>query len=386
MSRRDNVIILVSGMMAGDPDQGGATWAVLQYILGFQKLGHTVYFVEPLNQNAIPPGGSLAGSRSAAYFRNVVAEFGLLDNSALLLQGTFETVGLSYQKLREVVKDVDILVNISGMLEDENLVSPIPKRIYVDLDPAFNQLWHATQGIDMRFKGHNRFVTVGQAIGTSECSVPVCGIEWKAIFPPVVLERFSGDREIHHDAFTTIANWRAYGSIEYDGVLYGQKAHSVRTFMDLPLKSPNTFTLALSIDSAEKKDLQALSMGGWKLLDPVAVAGTPGKYRAFVEGSRAEIGIAKSGYVVSRCGWFSDRSACYMACARPVVCQDTGIRRSLPVGCGLFSFSNADEAIAGIDAINSNYAFHSRAAREIASEYFNSSRVLAKLVELSAVA
>src|SRR5260370_16173988 len=181
--------IIVSGMIAGDPRQGGAAWAVLQYVLGLRRLGHEVYLVEPLSRKAIRPSGAALGySENAAYFRQVATDFGLEGNWSLVLEGTTETVGLPYPELRNIARGADALLNISGMLDREDLIAEIPVRAYLDLDPVFNQLWHATQGIDMRFSAHNRFVTVGNALGRPECSIPTCGLPWITTFQPVVLE------------------------------------------------------------------------------------------------------------------------------------------------------------------------------------------------------
>src|SRR4051794_28438078 len=151
---RPRLTVLFSGMIAADPHQGGATWAVLQYVLGFRRLGHDVYFVEPVQESSLQPAGAvLETSENAAYFRRVVAEFGLERSAALLLAGSRQTVGLSHDELRSVCRRADLLVNISGMLADEDLTGRIPVRVYLDLDPGFIQLWHETQGIDMRFAG-----------------------------------------------------------------------------------------------------------------------------------------------------------------------------------------------------------------------------------------
>ena len=173
--------ILMSGMMAGDPRQGGATWAVLQYLLGFRRLGHEVLFVEPVK--AMSP-------ESTAYFREVVRDFGLEKGAALLLGGTRETVGLGYDELRDAVKRCDVLFNISGMLADPALIERVPRRVYLDLDPAFIQLWHAEYGIDMRFDAHTHFVTVGLALGSASCPVPTCGREWITTLQPIVLDEW----------------------------------------------------------------------------------------------------------------------------------------------------------------------------------------------------
>ena len=373
--------ILLSGRIAAVPYQGGATWAVLQYLLGFKRLGHDVYFVEPVGEAALRPADtSLARSTNAAYFGRVMAEFGLEGTSALLLAGTRQTVGLPYDRLHEIARRADVLVNISGLLADEALTENIPLRAYLDLDPAFTQLWQAVEGINMRFADHNHFVTVGQAIGQPGCDVPTCGLEWITTSQPVVLERWSAARHITHDALTTIANWRGYGSIEHGGALYGQKAHSLRQFFSLPTLTEEKFVLALAIHPEERKDLAALRDNGWRLTDPARVAHTPASYQRFVQGSKAEFGIAKSGYVAARCGWFSDRSACYLASGRPVIAQETGFGRFLPVGAGLFAFQTIEEVLASLEALNGDYDRHARAARAVAEEYFDSDRVLNRLL------
>jgi hypothetical protein len=368
-------------MIAADPHEGGATWAVLQYLLGFRRLGHEIFFVEPIQPKALGPEfAGLAASQNAAYFREVVCQFGLAAHSALLLAGTEETVGLSHAELRAIARDTDVLINISGMLEDPALLEPIPRRVYLDLDPAFIQLWHHAYSIDMRFAAHTHFVTVGRQIGRADCPIPTCGLEWIPTFQPVVLEEWPVGRKIEHDALTTIANWRGYGSVEHEGQHYGQKAHSLRQFFALPRLCPEKFAPALAIHPGETGDLAALAENGWQVLDPAAVAATPNSYRDFIQGSKAEFGIAKTGYVYSRSGWFSDRSACYLASGRPVLAQETGFSRDLPTGEGLFAFQTMDEIIAAIEEMNSDYARHSRAARRLAEEYFESGKVLTRLL------
>jgi hypothetical protein len=378
----DRLTILLSGMIAADTYQGGATWAVLQYLLGFRRLGHHVYLIEPIPPSALRPRGvDLARSVNAAYFQAVAAEFGLGETAALLLAGTRQTVGLDYAGLCRAAARADLLVNISGMLTEQDLLAPVPVRVYLDLDPAFVQLWHAAQGIDMRFAGHTHFVTVGRAVGTPGCDVPTCGLAWITTWQPVVLAQWPAADLVVHHALTTVGNWRGYGSVEHQGTHYGQKAHSLRRFMALPTRTRERFLLALAIDPGEVKDLAALAANGWSLADPRRVASTPGDYRRFIQGSKGEFGIAKSGYVAARCGWFSDRSACYLASGRPVLAQETGFSRFLPVGEGLFAFQTAEDVLAGIEAMNRDYARHARAARALAEEYFDSDRVLGRLLQ-----
>ena len=380
--RRERLTILFSGMVAGDPYQGGATWSVLQYVLGLRRLGHRVVLVEPVPADKLGPAGRpLDESVNAAYFARVMRAFALEGDSSLLLSGTRETVGLPYPVLAALASEADLLLNVSGMLRDADLLERIPVRAYLDLDPVFNQMWQEVEGIDTGLDGHTHFVTVGQAVGRPGCPVPTCGRTWLPTLPPVVLDCWPVGRRLLHDGMTTVANWRGYGSIRHEGVLYGQKAHSVRGLVSLPSRTSERVAVALSIHPDERGDLEALRVNGWQLLDPERAAGTPSTYRRFVRGSKGELGVAKSGYVLGRSGWFSDRSACYLAAGRPVVAQDTGFDRFLPTGSGLLSFATVDDAVSAVDDVNRRYEEHRRAARALAEEHFESGRVLSRLLE-----
>jgi hypothetical protein len=378
--------ILFSGMIAGVPYQGGATWAVLQYLLGLRDLGHDVLFVEPVSALALRPADvPLSATENAIYFGEVCSIFDLRD-AALILNETRETVGLSYDQVVAVARRADLLINIAGMLTDEELTGRIPVRLYLDLDPAFTQLWHVVQGIDMRFAGHTHFATVGLAIGHAMCPVATCGHEWITTPQPIVLREWPVANGIVRDALTTVANWRGYGSVEHDGVLYGQKAHALRSFFSLPTCTDERFELALAIHPDEREDLGALRANGWRLLDPTEVVATPDQYQQFIQGSKAEFGIAKSGYVASQCGWFSDRSVCYLASGRPVIAQETAFSQFLPTGAGLLAFKTADDVLIAIDALRSDYPRHVRAARRIAENVFDASKVLPRLLRQVGVA
>ena len=362
--------ILFSGMVAGDPGQGGASWSILQYVLGLRALGHRVRLVEPVDR--LDP-------EVVSYFERLVSDFGLEGEAALLVRGGRATVGASYGELVAWAAEADALLNVSGMLRDEELVCPPPLRVFLDLDPAFNQLWHA-EGIEMGFDLHNRFVTVGLGLGEPECPVPTCGREWIKTLPPVFLPRWQRATG-SGTAFTTVANWRGYGSVTWEGKRYGQKAHSLRKLLDVPRLTSERLAPALAIHPEEAEDLAALRSHGWEQVDPVAAAGTPGRYADFVRASKGEIGIAKEGYAESRCGWFSDRSACYLASGRPVVAQDTGFPRHLPTGEGLLAFATAAEAAAAIEAVSGDYERHAGAARALAENLFDSRTVLRRLLD-----
>jgi hypothetical protein len=198
----------------------------------------------------------------------------------------------------------------------------------------------------------------------------------------VVLEHWPAQKPEPGGAFTSIASWRGpFGPVEYQGKTYGLRVHEFRKFAALPRLSSAQFDLALDIDPAETKDISLLAENGWRLLDPRQVAGSPARYRQFVQQSGAELMIAKNMYVASRGGWFSDRSLCYLASGRPVLAQDTGFTDRYPSGEGLVAFTTLEEAVAGVDTICRDYPRHARAARAIAEEYFDSDKVLGRLLE-----
>lgn len=363
--------IVVAGRAFDVAGQAGATWAVLQYVLGLRELGYDVWLLEPVAQ---------LKEATVRTSEALSAEFELGSRAALLVGDDGDTVGASPRSVRAACDSADALLDLSGVLAGHELLERFAVRAYVDLDPAFNQLWHAS-GIDRGFDSHSHHFTVGLNIGQDDCGAPTCGADWMPTPPPVALSAWPVAPPRLHGALTSLANWRSYGSIEWCGVRYGQKAHSLRRLTELPSSSTQRFVLALAIDPAEDAERLALSAGGWELADPHRVAGSPSAYRHFISRSKAEIGVAKAGYVTARCGWFSDRSACYLASGRPVLAQDTGIGGRLPVGEGLLTFEDADGALAALDALDSNYAAHAAAAREIAESHLDARLVLGRMLE-----
>jgi len=380
MTPHGRLSIFVAGMVAGQPGHGGASWAVLQYVLGLRALGHEVTLVDPVTIAAEQGGAAFAASPAAAYFHRLVEDFGLHDAAALLRCGTTATLGLPHAALVARAQRADMLLNISGMLREPAIVEPIPRRVFLDLDPAFNQMWQA-QGIDMGFDRHTHFVTIASNIGTPGCTVPTCGRDWITTPQPILLDHWPVADQIIHDGMTTVANWRSYGSVTHDGVFHGQKAHAWRELIPLPTRTRERCLPALAIHPGDDRDLAALRAAGWHLLDPAVCCGTPADYRRFVQGSKAELAIAKQGYVLSQCGWFSDRSICYLASGRPVIAHDTGFDHHLPTGAGLFAFATIDDIAAAVDVINADYPHHCRAAREIAAAHFDARSVLPRLLE-----
>jgi hypothetical protein len=365
--------ILLSGMLAGVPGQGGATWAALQYLEGLRELGHEVLLVEEVPSGTLADGGAVP-----RYFRSLPLRRG---GAALLERRSERTLGLSLAELERFAGQADLLLNLSGTLRNQRLLQPIEVRAFLDLDPCFNQIWHE-QGHDLSLEAHTHFVTVGTRVGAPDCAVPTCGREWILTLPPVCLGQWPCRADApRYDAFTTVGHWRSYGSVERDGVRYGQRAHSLRRIIELPRRASARFQLALGIHPEERADLQALQDNGWGLLDPASVASTPQLYRELVAGSKAELCVAKSGYVDSRCGWFSDRSACYLASGRPVVAQDTGFGDAIPAGEGLLGFSTLEQAAEAVEEVEAHYERHRLAARELAQEHLDARKVLSELLQ-----
>jgi hypothetical protein len=373
VAKQGGLRIVLAGMLAGDPRQGGATWAVLQYLDGLAALGHDVLLIEPVPRRALE-----RASATRTYFDSLPVDE---DRVALLATETEETIGVSYTRLASFAAEADLLLNISGMLRHERLLQEIDVRAFLDLDPGFNQVWHA-QGEDMGFELHTHFVTVGGLLGTAGCPIPTHGRDWIATLPPVVLDDWPvAPDPPSRDAFTSVGNWRSYGATEHEGIRYGQRAHSLRELIGLPRRADARFELALGIHPQEAADVEALSANGWRLLDPLRVAGTPDAYRDFVRSSKAELCVAKSGYVASRGGWFSDRSACYLASGRPVAAQETGFAELLPTGEGLLAFATVDEAAQATAEIDAHPERHRAAARALAAEHLDATKVLGRMLE-----
>jgi hypothetical protein len=367
------VRVILGAMVAGVPGHGGATWAALQYALGLRALGHDVLVLDEVRG----PGDPAAREACLA---GVVDAFGL-DGRAALLSGAGSSLGIGYDEVLAFARDAELLVNLAGTVRDPRVLEAVRRRLLVDLDPAFTQLWHA-QGVDVGIGAHDRFASVGLRLHGEECTVPDSGVRWEPTLPPVALDHWPRAEEEPSEGVTTIANWRSYGTIEHDGVRYGQKAHSVRALIDLPRRTAEPPRFALLIDPAERQDIASLHAHGWVLIDAAGETATPASYARFVRASAAELGIAKEGYVVSRCGWFSDRSTCYLASGRPVVAQRTGWERVLPEGEGLLGFDTVAEAAEGIAAVTAEPARHAAAARAVAEEHLDARRVLPALLEV----
>jgi hypothetical protein len=377
----DSVVIAAS--LAQRPLHGGHAWALLQWVLGFKNLGWRVLLVDRLALDMYCDG---AGKPCPAdrginvpRFLEVMRRFELEEDFALLREGS-EPIGISRAEVVRRARSAGLFMNVMGFLDDEEILAAAPRRVFLDIDPGFGQMWSALELHDL-FAGHDDFATVGLNIGKPGCSVPTLGFEWIPTLPPVVLDEWPmSTRSIR--PFTSVATWRGpYDPVEFEGRTYGLRVHEFRQFALLPTLTDAEFELALDIDSGEATDLVLLKENGWRLVDPRDHTQTPQSYRLFIQQSEAEFAVAKGMYVKTRSGWFSDRSACYLASGKPVVAQDTGYSAALPVGDGLLTFRTTEEARAAVEDVRAGYPRHARDARMLAEEHLDSRRVLTKLLE-----
>jgi hypothetical protein len=382
--------VIVAGALAQRPQVGGHAWVFLQYLLGFQRLGWDVHFVDRIEPDMCVDDAGLPAPFEASanlhYLDSVMHAFGFDERWTLLYDGGRKVAGRPREDVLELARRSSLLLNVMGYLDDEEILAAAPLRVLLDIDPGFGHMWQEL-GLHALFRGHDRYVTVGGRIGAPDCVIPTCGIEWVTTKPPVELCEWPVSRPPDSPRFTSVVSWRgAFGPLEYGGRTYGLRAHEFRRFFELPSLTSVAFEVALDIHEADGDDARRLEENGWVLVDPRSSAGDPWRYRTYIQGSSAELMIAKNLYVDTRSGWISDRSACYLATGRPVLAQDTGIQDLLPCGEGLVTFSTLDEAAAGAEEIVGSYERHSRAARALAEEHLAAGRVLPRLLEALGVA
>lgn len=366
--------VVIGAAIAHRAGYGGHAWALLQYVLGFRELGFEVTFVDRLESEMLD--GSDPG-RAIAYLRGLLEPDGI-PYTVLGGDGT-ALAGLSRTQMLERTRQARFLLNVMGFVRDPELLEAANRRVFLDIDPGFGQVWRELGLVDV-FAGHDVFVTVGRNVGSDGCGVPLCGLHWLTIPHPVVLERcppVAGGA-----GFTSVGSWRGpYDSLDFRGRRLGLRAHEFRRFAELPRRVCGEFQVAFEIDAEDWRDIQLLRDRGWRLLDPKIAAGDPHTYLRFVQRSRAELTVAKGIYVELQSGWLGDRTACYLASGKPVLVQDTGLASHYPLGEGLLAFSTIEEAVEGVRNIDADYTGHARAARSLAEREFDAARVLATLLE-----
>lgn len=374
--------------MMGRCPFGGQTWLYLNWLQGLSRLGHDVWYVEddcvwPYDpvQNTVTSDCTYA----VGHLRNCLERIGLKDHWAFRLMGKDGGCwGLSSGRLDELYRTCDALLNIVGAtdLREEHLKAPL--RVYVECDPVTAELRLANGDPHTQeaFANHHVLFTYGENYGAADCGVPLNGLRYEITRQPVDVDLWPMAIEPEAVYFTTIGNYRQKGSdVEYQGQVYHwSKHHEWEKFLDLPRRTRQPFELAmLPDDLADRKRLESY---GWRLVPPLQMSlDIFGAYPHYIRRSRAEFTVAKDQNVRLRSGWFSERDACYLACGKPVVAQDTGFGNILPTGRGLFAVRTVEEAADAVEAINRDYRAHCAAARAIAEEYFDARRVASRLLE-----
>jgi hypothetical protein len=356
----------------------------LQYVVGLAQLGHDVYFLEdsdeyPSCYNPVSNTTEIDPTYGLQFAARVFGRAGLAERWAYYDTHTSCWLGPCANKIVDICTTADLLLNLSGVNPLRPWTAKIPARAFVDTDPAFTQIRHLTDQKALALASrHTAFFSFGENIHRGTSAVPHDKFPWQPTRQPVVLDAWAFTPGVPDGLFTTVMQWDSYQMHHYEGTLYGMKSISFGPYLDLPSQAGRHFELALGSPSAPRS---TLLRKGWLLRDSFNVTRDPWTYQRYIRQSKAEFSLAKHGYVVSQSGWFSERSAAYLASGRPVLVQDTGFSQWLGGGAGAVPFTNLEEAVAGIEAINSRYEFHCQAARAVAEEYFDARVVLPYLIE-----
>jgi hypothetical protein len=369
-----SVSTVVAGAISSKLHNGGEAWVRMSWLRAARAVGRDAWLIEQISHPS---------PEHVRYFQDVTAWFGLADRAILADAGGRAVVGPDDIDPRDVADAADVLLNISGHLHGPTLFERFSRRVLIDIDPGFTQMWHAQGLTGAMVDGHDALATIGENIGDDDCAIPTGGLPWIPTRQPTCVADWEAGGAPVANCFTTVASWRgSYGPVEHDGHRYGVKAHEFRKVLDLPARCPGAhLEIALDIHAGDHSDRTALVDHGWALSDPAAASATPERFRQYVHRSSAELSVAQGMYVATNSGWFSDRTVRYLASGRPVVVQDTGFTRNLPVGEGLLSFDDAAGAAEAVREVLDDYPRHAAAARRIAEEHFGPRRVIGDLLE-----
>jgi hypothetical protein len=362
---------------AGTPGRGGHIMFILQWLEGLRRLGHEVLYYDRAD-------GSVESTR---LFAATIERWWEPTLSAAVLPSGDAAYGLSAKEVERFGRNAAAVISLGCTFrtEPEPWLAKVHPRVLIELDPGFAHVWASSRSSTEIFGSHDIYFTVGANVGTPRCPLPTFGIEWRPIWNPVIIDWWDPKRPTTLDRFTTVAGWWNNAGHEFEGQIWGPKAEEFRKFVTLPKLVGEPLEIALEIDDGDPKDVNSemtyLENHGWKVESPRLVVPDPVGYCDYLHASAGEFSCAKRLYVGTRCGWFSDRSECYLAAGRPVVVQVTGFADVLPTGEGLFSVSTVDEAAEAIYAITSRYEHHAAAARDLAIEHFDSRRVLPNLLK-----
>jgi hypothetical protein len=382
--------IVVLGMMTKMPVAGNV-WLVGQYLEGFRRLGFDTYYVEA---HGITPTKLMSSPdddpslRAAEFVAASMERFGFGDRWCYHARYDGDRYfGLSRERVLELYRTADLIINLHGG------TVPLPEHgetgrlVYLETDPVQLEieLHNGDEAAHEFLAPHTSFLTWGLNYGRPDCTVPLPdGLRFHHSPPPVIMDWWQSSAA-PGDAFTTIGNWKQPGKVVYNGDTYHWSKHfEFLKFIDLPRRTAQRFELALSSSSYSEKDRAMLEENGWSVVDSLSFSSDLDAYRNYIASSRGEFTVAKDQNIRLRSGWFSERSAQYLAAGRPVITQDTGFGSYLPTGNGLFPFSTSGEIIEAVDAINGDYERHSRSAREIAREYLSFDVVLSDVIAVHA--
>jgi hypothetical protein len=362
------------------PLGGNLSWT-LQWLLGFSRLGHEVYLVEKSGypDSCFNPARGVMGddcSYGTAAVDALLTRFGLARRWCYV-DAAGEYHGVSRGRAGDLLATADLFVDLGthgSWLEDLHTDC---RRVLVDGEPAFTQMkWETKLAAGEPLLDYDFYYTNGANVGTSASDAPTAGRQWRAVFNPVVLNLFAAPCPPSTAPFTTVMHWQSHRPLAFRGREYGQKDVEFRRFIDLPQRTAVPLEAAVA-GNCPRDELIA---NGWAVRSARNVTASFDAYRDYIHASRGEFSVCKNVFVDTNSGWFSDRSAAYLAAGRPVILQDTGFSEVLPTGRGLFAVRNVDEAAAALNVVTEDFVRHSLWAREIAAEYLDTNRVLTRLL------
>jgi len=378
--------LIVVGTLASNP-YAGMAWMHMQIAAGLRRLGHDVYYFETTSVWPYDPERATAVNDSTyalPYLQRVAAAFDLADRWAYRRSyADKQWFGIDGGRAEDLLAHADAVLNITGATRFAEEGLRVGRLVYVGTDPGVHEIGFAEGDPDTRaiVEEHHDCVTYGENIGKSSCAIPALPRLRATTRQPVLLDFWRGGLP-SKNTFTTVGNWKQAGrDLAFRGETYfWSKHHEFVKFIDVPKRAAQPVELATGLDNLGADDAEFLQSNGWRLVDAHPLTLSPQPYRDYICASRGELTVAKDLNVRLKSGWFSERSACYLAAGRPVITQDTGFDAVLPTGRGLFAFNTVEEILAALDAINSDYERESRAARAIAEEYFKAETVLARLL------
>jgi hypothetical protein len=378
--------LIVVGTLASNP-YAGMAWMHMQIAAGLKRLGHDVYYFETTSAWPYDPARATAVNDSqyaVPYLKRIAESFGLCDRWAYRRSySDKQWFGFERHRAEDLLAHADAVLNITGATRFAEEGLRVGRLVYVGTDPGVHEIGFAEGDDDTRtiIEEHDDCVTYGENIGKPECLIPPLPRLRATTRQPVLLDFWRGGPP-STPAFTTVGNWKQAGrDLAFRGETYfWSKHHEFLKFIDSPKRAAQPVELATGLENLSEYENKLLEENGWNLVDAHPLTLSPEPYRDYVCASRGEFTVAKDLNVRLKSGWFSERSACYLAAGRPVITQDTGFGSVLPTGEGLFAFDSAEEIRTAFDAVNSDYAKHSRAARAIAEEYFKAETVLARLL------